>query len=160
NGHGSCRLVALERLLAFVRIGDVPGSMIPRVYFDFLQHRPVPELPRVFTHNIYDVVSLAALTIEACNRITSEPAALDDPLDLYSLARILENTTDWMRSVTFYEMAIDGGLPESIRVKALENLSVMYRRSGEHYRSFEICRQLMTSDLFSLAAYEGAAIYQ
>ncbi len=159
NGHGSCRLVSLERLLAFVRGEDVPGSMIPRVYFDYLQRRAAPDLPRIFTHNIYDVISLAALTVEACDRVTSEPAILDDPLDLYSLARILENTPDWRRAVTLYEMALNGGLPEPVRVKALENLSIIYRRSGDHERSMDICRQLMKSDVFSLAAYEGAAIH-
>src|SRR5262249_33908455 len=86
-------------------------------------------------------------------------AMLDDPLDLYSLARILENTPDWRRAVNLYEMALNSGLPEPIRVKALENLSIIYRRAGDHERSHEICRQLMKSNLFSLAAYEGAAIY-
>ena len=41
NGHGSCRLIALEReMISFMRGPDVPGSMIPRVYFDYLQHKP------------------------------------------------------------------------------------------------------------------------
>jgi uncharacterized protein len=159
NGHGSCRLTALERLLSFMRGPDVPGAMIPRLYFDFLQQRPAPELPRVFTHNVHDVVSLAALTIHACDCIAAEPAALDEPLDLYSLARILENTADWPRASKFYEMAIVGGLPEPTRVKALENLSIIYRRTGDHERAFRISQELMGSGVFSLVAYEGAAIY-
>jgi uncharacterized protein YprB with RNaseH-like and TPR domain len=160
NGHGSCRLTAMERLLSFMRGPDVPGSMIPRVYFDFLQQRPAPELPGVFTHNVYDVVSLAALTIHACDCVDAEPAALDEPLDLFSLARILENTEDWQRAVRLYEMAIAGGLPEPTRVKALENLAVIYRRSGDYERSLRISQELMTSPVFSLVAYESAAIYQ
>ena len=56
-------------------------------------------------------------------------------------------------------MALSGGLPDPIRVKALENLSIIYRRSGDHDQSYRICRQLMDSELFSLSAYEGAAIY-
>lgn len=56
-------------------------------------------------------------------------------------------------------MAINGGLPETIRIKALEQLSTIYRRAGEHARSYEICRDLMRSELFSYTAYEGAAIY-
>jgi hypothetical protein len=159
NGHGSCRLTALERLLSFVRGPEVPGAMIPRLYFDFLQQRSVPELPGVFTHNLYDVLSLAALTVHACDRVVCEPAALDEPLDLYSLARILENSSDWRRAVHLYEMALHGGLPEAIRIKALESLSMIYRRIGNHGKSFEICDELMKSDMFSLFAYEGAAIY-
>src|SRR5258705_12512705 len=106
-------------MILFVRGPNVPGSMIPRAYFDYLQHKPASTLKGVFSHNVYDVVSLAALTIHACDRITLEPAVLDDPLDLYSLARVMQNSTSWLRSVELYEMALAGGLPEPTRQKGL-----------------------------------------
>ena len=159
NGHGSCRLTALERLLSFVRGPDVPGAEIPRVYFNFLQHRPAPELTGVFLHNAHDVISLAALTIHACDRVCADPAPLDAPLDLYSLAAIFENTGDCRRALRLYEMAIAGGLPEAALTKAREALALIYRRTGEHERSLEVCRRLMGSGNFSLSGYEGAAIY-
>jgi uncharacterized protein YprB with RNaseH-like and TPR domain len=160
NGHGSCRLIALEReMISFMRGPDVPGSMIPRVYFDYLQHKPAPALKGVFSHNVYDVVSLAALTVHACDRVVLEPAALDDPLDLYSLARVLQNSQSWLRSIRLYEMALAGGLFGATRQKALENLSVVHRRTGDHKRSMEICAELMAHGEFSMTGYEGAAIY-
>ena len=160
NGHGSCRLVALEReMLSFLRGPDIPGAMIPQAYFDYLQHRPSPALESVFTHNVHDVVSLAALTVHACDRVLLEPAALDDALDLYSLARVMENSPEWRRSVRLYEMALAGGLPEPIRTKALENLAVGYRRAGDHDCSRAACEDLMRLPEFSMVGYEGAAIY-
>ena len=159
NGHGSCRLVALERLLSFVRGPDVPGSMIPRVYFDYLQQRPTPELPHIFSHNLDDVVSLAALTIHACDCVAAETALLDEPLDIYSLARIHENAGDWLKAKDLYERSLEGGLPDASRVKALESLSVMHRRNGEHELSLRICHDLMRCETFSLTGYEGAAVY-
>jgi uncharacterized protein YprB with RNaseH-like and TPR domain len=160
NGHGSCRLTALEReMISFLRGADVPGSMIPRAYFDYVQGRPGSVLRGVFTHNAYDVVSLAALTIHACDRVMLDPAPLDDPLDLYSLARAQQNSADWRRSIRLYEMALAGGLAEPVRRKALEDLSVVYRRGGEHERSLEVCVQLMAYPEFSMPGYEGAAIY-
>jgi uncharacterized protein YprB with RNaseH-like and TPR domain len=160
NGHGSCRLVALEReMLSFWRGPDIPGAMIPRAYFNYLERRPAPALESVFTHNVHDVISLAGLTVHACDRVTLEPAALDDPLDLYSLARVFENSSEWHHSRRLYEMALAGGLPEPIRRKALENLSVAYRRSGDHDRSRDVCVELMHHSEFSMVGYEGAAIY-
>jgi len=160
NGHGSCRLIALEHsLLSFMRGPDIPGAVIPRAYFDFLQGRSGAALHKVFTHNTYDVVSLAALTVCACDRVTSAPAALDDPLDLYSLARILENTSEWKRAVRLYEMALSGGLPEPVRQKSQENLAVLFRRSGDHERAFDVCKELIARQNFSFTGYEGAAIY-
>lgn len=160
NGHGSCRLVALEReMLSFLRGPDVPGSMIPREYFDYLQRRPGPVFRSIFTHNVQDVVSLAALTVHACDRVTLEPAALDDPLDLYSLARVLEASEHWRRSIRVYEMCLDGGVPGPMRQKVLENLAVVYRRAGDYERALDVCAELMRCPEFSMVGYQVAAIY-
>jgi uncharacterized protein len=159
-GHGSCRLVALEReMMSFLRGPDIPGAMIPRTYFDYLQRRPAPALYSIFTHNAYDVISLAALTVHACDRITLEPAELDDALDLYSLARVIENSSDWRRAIKLYEMAIRGGLPAPVRRKALESFAAVCRRAGEHDRSLQLCSELMSYPEFSMAGYEGVVIY-
>jgi uncharacterized protein YprB with RNaseH-like and TPR domain len=160
NGHGSCRLAALEReLLSFLRGPDIPGAEIPRAYFDYLQRRASTTLYSVFTHNVYDVLSLAALTVHACDRVTFEPAPLDEPLDLYSLARIFENTADWRRSIRLYEMALAGGVAEPMRQKVLERLAIVSRRAGDHSRAGEVCLQLTRSEQFSIVGYEGAATY-
>ena len=159
-GHGSCRLVALEqKIVSFLRGPDVPGAMIPRTYFDFLQNGFSPAIDLVFKHNVHDVVSLAALTVAACDRVTAEPAAFDDPLDLYSLARILDGTSEWKRGAALYSMALAGGLPDPVKLKASENLIMIYRRVGEHERSLTICEDVMRGAAFSATAYEGAAIY-
>jgi uncharacterized protein YprB with RNaseH-like and TPR domain len=160
NGHGSCRLAALEReLVAFMRGPDIPGAMIPRAYFDYLQRRPSVTLRSVFTHNVDDVLSLAALTVHACDRVNFEPAVLDNPMDLYSLGRVFDNSSDWRRSIRLYEMALTGGIDGPARQKALENLVVLYRRAGEQERALHICSELMNSPDFSLVGYEGSAIY-
>ncbi|HEY2379916.1 MAG TPA: ribonuclease H-like domain-containing protein [Terriglobia bacterium] len=133
NGHGSCRLVALEReLLSFMRGPDIPGAMIPRAYFEYLQRRTNATFRSIFTHNVDDVLSLAALTVHACDRVVFEPAPLDDPLDLYSLARILDKSADSPRSIRLYEMALAGGVEGPAQQKILERLAVLYRRNGEY----------------------------
>jgi len=163
NGHGSCRLVALEReIVSFLRGPDIPGAQIPRVYFDFVNHGSASaysQVKSVFTHNVYDIMSLAALTVCACDRVTADPAPLDNPSDIYSLARILENSTEWKKCRSLYEMARAGGLPEPFRSRAAECLSVIYRRAAEHERALEVCMELIRSPLFSMVAYEGAAIH-
>ncbi len=57
-----CRLVTIEReVLGLRREEDVPGFMIPSLYFDWLRHRRAAPLAGVFAHNRDDVLSLAAL---------------------------------------------------------------------------------------------------
>ena len=43
--------------------------MIPRAYFEFLQGRGSVVMGSVLKHNVDDVVSLAALTVCACDRV-------------------------------------------------------------------------------------------
>src|SRR5207247_1760285 len=57
------------------------------------------------------------------------------------------------------EMAIAGGLPAPVRRKALENLSIVCRRAGDHDRSRELCCELIRHPEFSMTGYESAAIY-
>jgi len=160
NGHGSCRLVALEqKIVSFLRGPDIPGAMIPKAYFDFLQGRGVSVMAGVLKHNLHDIVSLAALTVCAADKVTVEPAAFDEPLDLYSLARVMENTAEWKRAAQLYEMALSSGLPESFTLRTQESLVVLFRRLGEHARSFALCEKLMEGPVFSMVGHEGAAIH-
>jgi hypothetical protein len=133
--------------------------MIPRAYFEYLQGRGSAVMRAVLKHNVDDVVSLAALTICACDRTSREPAALDNPLDLYSLARVMENTSEWRNAIDLYEMAIRGGLPETILFKAQESLVILSRRSGNHARVLALCQELMRHSMFSMVGHEGAAIH-
>ena len=160
-GHGSCKLTALEaKILNFFRGPDIPGSQIPRAYFDYLQSSDAITMRSVFFHHVYDILSLTALMIHAADRVTSEPLPLDDALDLYSLGRIFDRVREKRRSIHFYEMALDGRLPMAIRIRAMERLSILYRRTDQVDSSMEICGQLIVLDEFSMVGYEGAAIFQ
>jgi len=160
NGHGSCRLVALEqKIVSFLRGPDIPGSMIPKAYFDFLQGRGVSVMASVLKHNLHDIVSLVALTVCATDRTAADPAAFDEPLDLYSLARVMENTAEWKRAAQLYEMAMSAGLPEPFMIRTQESLVVLLRRLGEHARSLALCEKLMEAPVFSMVGHEGAAVH-
>jgi uncharacterized protein YprB with RNaseH-like and TPR domain len=71
---------------------EIPGWMIPQIYFDYLRDGDARPLQRVFYHNAMDVVSLAAL-------LNHTSALLEDPfsqpttesIDLAAIARLLED---------------------------------------------------------------------
>ena len=159
-GHGSCRLTALEeKLIGFQRGPDIHGSMIPQVYFDYVHSSDARRLRSVFSHNVYDILSLAGLAIHAADQVVSEPATLDDALDLYSLGRIFDRAGNRPKGVHCYELALASRLPSAVRRRILERLSVLERVSGEHIRSLERCQELIAGSEFSIVGYEGAAIF-
>ena len=50
-----------EVLLGHERYDDIPGSMIPQRYFDFLKSRDESLLKDIFDHNAQDIVSLSRI---------------------------------------------------------------------------------------------------
>src|ERR1044072_7789147 len=70
----SCRLVDLEnQILGVEREGDLPGEMIPYVYFDYLRTREICRVVPILHHNAIDILTLGCLTAIV-------PWAFRDPL--------------------------------------------------------------------------------
>lgn len=140
----SCRLQVLERrLLGLARRGDVAGEEIPRLYFDYVRGRDARALAGVFEHNRLDIVSLAALAVHACGWV--EESRAEHPLDIVSLARVLERAALGARSQAEYRRALDGG-NATARLGALVALASCAKRSGDHDGALR---------LWELAAAEG-----
>jgi hypothetical protein len=57
-----CRLVTAERrLVGFLRPDDIPGAEVPAAWFDWLHRGEWARLAEVVRHNLWDLLSLAAL---------------------------------------------------------------------------------------------------
>jgi hypothetical protein len=125
----SCRLQSLEvALLGVVRQDDLPGDQIPQVYFDYIRSRHAAVLPRLLEHNRIDILSLAALSLLACQWV--EGGHAEDPRDAFSLARVLERASLHDRSSEEYRRALSGEGP--LRARALLRLADRAKRSGDH----------------------------
>ena len=109
----SCRLVDLEnQVLGVERQGDLPGALIPYVYFEYLRTREAARLLPVFHHNAIDILTLACLT-------GIVPYAFKDPADaplrhgaeMAGIARWLREAGETEQALTLFRRAIDAGLP-------------------------------------------------
>jgi uncharacterized protein YprB with RNaseH-like and TPR domain len=105
-----CRLLTLEReVLGLVREEDVPGALIPTLYFDFLRSRRAAPLARVFAHNRSDVLSLAALLGWFTRALGAGGAAGLHPWELAGLGRLWERV-DAEQGAAYYRAALETGL--------------------------------------------------
>jgi uncharacterized protein YprB with RNaseH-like and TPR domain len=133
---GCCRLQTLEAaLLGVERHGDVPGEEIPRLYFEYVRRRDARALAQVFRHNHVDVVSLAALSVLACQWVAGGMA--EDPRDLLSLGRVYERARLGERSERVYRRALESG-DGALRLSALLRLAARLKRAGEHAAAAEL----------------------
>jgi uncharacterized protein YprB with RNaseH-like and TPR domain len=118
-----CRLGTVEQsVLRFIRDDDLPGALIPTVYFEYLRRKRPDALPRIFEHNRHDILSLAALTGWVADAVARAPAPELDPEALAGLGRLLE-ARDPERSLACYRMALEAGLPTPFRERLLLRLA-------------------------------------
>ena len=123
-----CRLGTVEQhALRFTRDDDLPGALIPTVYFEYLRRKRPDELPRVFEHNRHDILSLAALTGWVAYAVVRAPIPELEPEALAGLGRLLE-LTEPERSLACYRMALDSGLPTPSRERLLLRLAQAEKR--------------------------------
>ncbi|HTI56133.1 MAG TPA: ribonuclease H-like domain-containing protein [Verrucomicrobiae bacterium] len=123
-----CRLGTVEQhALRFTRDDDLPGALIPTVYFEYLRRKRPDELPRVFEHNRHDILSLAALTGWVADAVVRAPIPELEPEALAGLGRLLE-MTEPERSLACYRMALDSGLPTPSRERLLLRLAQAEKR--------------------------------
>src|SRR5207249_272849 len=102
-------LTTREReVIGLGRENDVPGALIPALYFGFLRSRRAAPLGRVFDHNRHDVLSLVAL-LGWFGRALAAPDHLGAE-DLAGLGRLWE-PVDLEQALTCYRAALGGDLP-------------------------------------------------
>ncbi len=117
---------------------DVPGWMIPQLYFDYLRSGYAEALRGVFYHNALDVVSLAALLAHTSD-VLSNPLTEGSThgVDLLSLARLFEDIGHIDSATQLYIHGLehpdilDGDIPDEIIFKAVERLARIYKQQGD-----------------------------
>jgi hypothetical protein len=131
-----------ESVLGVERRLDVPGWLIPSIYFQYVRERDAGPLRPVFAHNEQDVLSLLALTIRL-GRQLSEPTGIAEPVDLYSTGRVFEGAEAWDRAIVCYEQALAGHLPSKVREQASCRLGIVYKRLRRSANAAEVWRTLV-----------------
>jgi len=137
------RLQTLEReLLGLTRADDLPGSLAPAAWFDFLADR-AHRLEGVFEHNLLDVQSLAVLAaylgrVREESRGSGEPLVGPGPQRALALARALDERRERDAAQVWYERALarhaaagdQGGLPSDAHMRASAALARLQRPRG------------------------------
>lgn len=99
-----CRLAEAERrLLKLERPDDLPGWLIPQLYFDYLRAGRASPLRGAFRHNAEDVLSLVGILASLATLLSSDDI---DPDDAVAVARWHERAGDPHRAASLYRSAL------------------------------------------------------
>jgi uncharacterized protein YprB with RNaseH-like and TPR domain len=100
----ACRLAEAERRLLHVeRPDDIPGALIPALYFEYVRGQRISPLRPVFRHNADDVLSMVGVLARVAGLLGGGPL---DPEDAVSVARWWERAGDPERAMLLYREAL------------------------------------------------------
>lgn len=130
---GDCSLATLEAaVLGHAREGDVPGHLIPSLYFEYLRSREAGPIETIIEHNRQDLLALVGLGADLA-RAVHDPRAWDAPApDFIGLGRICEDLGRLDDAAACYEAALERGADGPSRRRALRCLALLRKRRQEH----------------------------
>ena len=140
----SCRLVDLEnRILGVERLGDLPGELIPYVYFEYLRTREIFRLLPIFHHNATDILTLACLTAIV-------PLAFQDPAqasfahgaEMVGLARWWRQADQHDRALALFRNAVQRGLSDDLLFRTLFDIALLEKKLGRHHAAVPVLTEL------------------
>lgn len=148
-----CSLGRLEeQLLNVQREDDLPGSLVPQTYFQYLKDGHFSPLEKVLSHNKQDIVSLAQLLFFLCKQ-ADQPEGIAEGEDLYSLARALEKSGDTSRAMHCYRLSTKTPLCG----QAYEQLARLEKKGGNTNAAIALYQSMLKQGGDAVSAYEGLA---
>ncbi len=153
-------------MLGFEREGDVPGELIPYIYFDYLRSQNAERLLPVFHHNALDILSLACLTAIVPAAFRSADAGSLAKLglrrgpELAGLGRWLRAAGDWEKASEMLKRSVDAGLPDRLLFRTLWDIAALEKKQKRPFEALRIFIELSgCRNEFQVSAFEELAKY-
>jgi hypothetical protein len=150
-----------EHILGTQRtIEDVPGWLIPSLYFDYLRTGDASPLKNVFYHNAIDIISMAALLNHIAG-ILEDPFhnTIQEGIDLIAMGKLYEDLGQFDAAAQCYANGLECALPDTTRSEAFYRWSIMEKRRGNLDSAIEIWLHATTrNEIF--AYIELAKLYE
>lgn len=150
----------VEAEILGVKRGDeeVPGYMIPEMYFDYLKSQDARPLAGIFYHNAIDILSLAGLFSHMASLLNQpQEENLNHGEDIVSLARFFESLDDIPQAEALYQKALSTDLPEDLYWDTIERYSRLLKRKEEWLPAIALWEEAALND--RLFAFEELAKY-
>jgi len=157
----SCSLSTVEReILKVIRDDDVPGYLIPEIYFRYLRTKDARAIKQVFEHNLQDILSLVALVSRMCFLVEDPLNNTEYGMDIFSIGKMFDEEKRYEQSTHYYTEALKHNLAEEEVLEILRLSSFAYKRQGKWEEAEEIWKEIIErSREYIYYPYEELAKY-
>ena len=150
----------VENKILGVERGDeeVPGYLIPEMYFDYLKDQDARPIAGIFYHNAIDILSLAGLFSHMTFLLHNPHSGkIQHGEDVVALARFFEAMGDLDQAESLYRKALQSDLIEDLYWDTLERFSFLLKRKEDWDASLALWK--IAAENGALYAYEELAKY-
>ena len=157
----NCSLSTVERdILGVIRENDVPGYLVPEIYFRYLKTKDARALKQVFEHNLQDILSLVALVSRMCFLVEDPLNNTEYGMDIFSIGKMFDEEKRYEQSTSYYTEALKHNLAEEEVLEILRLSSFAYKRQGKWEEAEKIWKEIIErSRKFIYYPYEELAKY-
>ena len=157
----NCSLSTVERdILGVIREDDVPGYLVPEIYFRYLKTKDARALKQVFEHNLQDILSLVALVSRMCFLVEDPLNNTEYGMDIFSIAKMFDEERRYEQSTRYYTEALKHNLAEEETLEILRLVSFAHKRQGKWEEAEKIWKEIIErSREFIYYPYEELAKY-
>jgi len=157
----NCSLSTVERdILGVIRENDVPGYLVPEIYFRYLKTKDARALKQVFEHNLQDIVSLVALVSRMCFLVEDPLNNTEYGMDIFSIGKMFDEEKRYEQSTHYYIEALKHNLSEEEILEILRLISFAYKRQRKWEEAEKIWKEIIEkSREFIYYPYEELAKY-
>lgn len=140
----NCSLSTVERdILGVIRDDDVPGYLIPEIYFSYLRTKDARALKQVFEHNLQDILSMVALVSRMCFLVEDPLNNTEYGMDIFSIGKMFDEEKKYGQSTHYYAEALKHNLAEEEILEILRLSSFAYKRQGKWEEAEKIWREII-----------------
>jgi uncharacterized protein YprB with RNaseH-like and TPR domain len=118
---------------------DVPGWLIPSLYFDYLRSGDARPLKNIFYHNMMDVLAMAALLNRMAGMLADPFQAVEHALDLVAVGKLYEALGQFDLAIALFTEGMERhDLPEDHYWETQRRLSLLQKRLNNLPAAVEI----------------------
>lgn len=156
----NCKLKTVETdLLNLYRKDDIPGDIIPEIYFDYLRTNDTEKIERIFYHNRFDIISMLANLILIMKSLKSRLPEVN-PLVDFAKGKLFNRKNDIDRSIAHYRNVLESSISLTRRQKTMLELAQIYKKTNQYEKALPLWEESTDQQYpFSFEPYIELAKY-
>lgn len=144
-----CSLLSAEKyIVRKTREGDIPGFMIPYIFFEYLKSKDKEPLKPVFYHNREDILTMVAIINEMVDVVENPIAKRLDSQGILRVGRFYENRGRYDLAIPIYNNFLEASNDDRFKKEIRIQLAFAYKKQNNWNLAQSTWLEIIENDTF------------